>query len=579
MKHLVKFGKVKPILFHGKLISIKVTLTVKGYKGKTIIFKDSMLLIPQSLRQLCDSFKVDNKKGIFPILLNDINYKGPLPDYELFKSISKNEYLMLKDQFVKKMWSFKDEAIKYCKLDCISLYQVLTKFNELIYNEFKVDPSKALTLPSLAMRIYKTLYLPNYHSTNQFTVYQLNGLPEHNIRQSYTGGAVDVYIPQNKDNEILYLYDVNNLYPSVMLNKPMPIGQPVAFLGDIRKVNVNAFGFFYCKITSPEYLEHPILQRTIKISNGLRTIAGLGSWMGWVFSEEMDNAMKYGYTFEILHGYQFEKGYIYKDYITKMYDLRLQYPKGEAMNLNAKLLMNSLYGKFGMKSDTTKIEIISIKDLNKYLEKFNTNIADIIYLEDHIVVTINTNEFIPSSDILYYDSEITNQMDVNIAIASAITAYGRIHMSQFKNNPNYKLYYSDTDCAVLNTLLPAELVGPGLGQMKLEHVITKGIFLAPKVYALITNQGEQIIKAKGLNKDVIQDINMADFEFLLSKDSSKILKQSKLSKSLYNSDIELINTIYTLKVTSNKRQNIYIKGIFDSTKPLNYNNLSPSGFR
>ena len=90
---------------------------------------------------------------------------------------------------------------------------------------------------------------------------------------------------------------------------------------------------------------------------------------------------------------------------------------------------------------------------------------------------------------------------------------------------------------------------------------------------MITDQGEQIIKAKGLTKDVIQDINIADFEFLLSKDSSKLLKQSKLSKSLYNSDIELINTIYTLKVTSNKRQNIYINGIFDSTKPLNYNNL------
>jgi len=573
MKHLIDFGKVKPILFHGKLISIKLTLSVKGYKGKTIIFKDSMLLIPQSLRQLCDSFKVENKKGVFPILFNDVNYKGPLPGYEFFKSISKNEYMMLQDQFVNKMWSFKDEAIKYCELDCISLFEVLTKFNELIYNEFKVDPSKALTLPSLAMRIYKTHYLPNYHSTNQFSVYQLNGLPEFNIRKSYTGGAVDVYIPHNKDNEILYLYDVNSLYPSVMLNNPMPIGQPVAFLGNIRQVNVNAFGFFYCKIISPNYLEHPILQRTIKISNGLRTIAGLGSWEGWIFSQEMDNAMKYGYTFEILHGYQFEKGYIYKDYITKMYDLRLQYPKGEAMNLNAKLLMNSLYGKFGMKTDTTKIEIISIKDLNKYLDKFNTNIADIIYLEDHVVVTLNTNEFNPSSDTPYYDSEITNQMDVNIAIASAITAYGRIHMSQFKNNPNYKLYYSDTDCAVFDTLLPDELVGPGLGQMKLEHIITKGVFLAPKVYALITDQGEQIIKAKGLTKDVIIDINIADFEFLLSKDSSKIFNQSKLSKSLYNSDIEIKNTIYTLKATSNKRQNIYINGIFDHTKPLNYNNL------
>ena len=32
-----------------------------------------------------------------------------------------------------------------------------------------------------------------------------------------------------------------------------------------------------------------------------------------------------------------------------MYNLRLQYDKGTPMNLIAKLLMNSLYGKFAMK--------------------------------------------------------------------------------------------------------------------------------------------------------------------------------------------------------------------------------------
>ena len=52
-------------------------------------------------------------------------------------------------------------------------------------------------------------------------------------------------------------------------------------------------------------------------------------------------------------------------------------------------------------------------------------------------------------------------------------------MSQFKNNPNYKLYYSDTDCAVTDKQLPEYMVGSELGQMKLEHVITKGVFLAP----------------------------------------------------------------------------------------------------
>ena len=250
---------------------------------------------------------------------------------------------------------------------------------------------------------------------------------------------------------------------------------------------------FIVKFTTPDYLEHPILQRSIKTSDGLRTIAGLGSWEGWIFSEELDNAVKYGYTFEIFKGYQFKKGNIFKEYVESMYELRLQYPKGNPMNLNAKLLMNSLYGKFGMKSESTKIEVVSNKDLTKYLDKFNTNITDITYLENYVVLTIKTNEFEPSSDIPYTEIDLIQKMDTNVAIASAISAYARIHMSQFKNNPLLKLYYSDTDSAVFNTPLPSEYVGNGLGLMKLEHVITKAVFLAPKVYALITDSGEQII--------------------------------------------------------------------------------------
>jgi len=162
---------------------------------------------------------------------------------------------------------------------------------------------------------------------------------------------VDVYIPHNRVsgylNETqkrynkLFSYDVNSLYPFIMANTPMPVGKPIAFEGDIRKIEPKAFGFFYCKITSPTNLKHPILQRRIKTNNGYRTIAGLGSWTGWIFSGEMDNAAaNFGYTFEILKGYEFQKGYIFKEYVEKMYNLRLEYAKNHPMNLIAKLLIN-----------------------------------------------------------------------------------------------------------------------------------------------------------------------------------------------------------------------------------------------
>lgn len=61
------------------------------------------------------------------------------------------------------------------------------------------------------------------------------------------------------------------------------------------------------------------------------------------FSEELYNAHKFGYKFEILWGYTFRKGYIFKDYVNNLYSLRLTFPKSNPMNLICKLLLNSLY--------------------------------------------------------------------------------------------------------------------------------------------------------------------------------------------------------------------------------------------
>jgi hypothetical protein len=62
MKHLLSFGKVTPLLFNGKLISIKV----KGETGtKIIVFKDSYLLLSLSLRKLCIAFNITAVKGYF----------------------------------------------------------------------------------------------------------------------------------------------------------------------------------------------------------------------------------------------------------------------------------------------------------------------------------------------------------------------------------------------------------------------------------------------------------------------------------------------------------------------------------
>jgi DNA polymerase type B, organellar and viral len=216
-------------------------------------------------------------------------------------------------------------------------------------------------------------------------------------------------------------------------------------------VEPDAYGFFYCNITSPALLKHPILQRKIK---GRGTVAGLGSWTGWISSVEMNNAIKLGYTFEILKGYQFETGDLFSGYVNKMYELRLQFEKGHPMNLIAKLLMNSLYGKFGMKMERTVVDIFNLNvDADKLaLRKLLDTVAESI--QDHVELGDNKYLFVRSALSNVFNDDNYHGSDVNIAIASAITAAARVQMSVFKNNPNFNLYYSDTDSIVIDNSYP-----------------------------------------------------------------------------------------------------------------------------
>jgi hypothetical protein len=99
------------------------------------------------------------------------------------------------------------------------------------------------TLPSLAFAIFRSKFM------KEDLIPRLSGKIATDIRAGYTGGAVDMYIPQSKPGVKIKCLDVNSLYPSQMESRVMPIGIPTYFIGNILKVDPEAFGFFYCKIS------------------------------------------------------------------------------------------------------------------------------------------------------------------------------------------------------------------------------------------------------------------------------------------------------------------------------------------
>jgi hypothetical protein len=140
-----------------------------------------------------------------------------------------------------------------------------------------------------------------------------------------------------------------------------------------------------------------------------------------------------------------------------------------------------------------------------------------------------------------------------------------MEMASIKMEYKDQLYYSDTDSFFSSVPLPENLVNNKLGAWKLEYVIKKAIFLAPKVYALILEDGSEIVKVKGSKVN----FSFLDMKDLLQKDTFLEMRQEKWYKNMAKGNISIKEEIYTLSATENKREFVYDSNnkIVD-TKPL-----------
>jgi hypothetical protein len=306
-----------------------------------------------------------------------------------------------------------------------------------------------------------------------------------------------------------------------------------------------------------------------------------------LYCKEIENARKYGYDITVLRGYYFtEKLCLFKEYIKQLYTFRLTYDKSHPMNLIAKLLMNSLYGRFGMDFSLENTNIVNNIEINEMLNNNNNKTGNIIDIEP-----LGKNNFIITQEQPFYAnindkiSSLNHHNNINVGIAAAITALARIYMSKFKNNPfspakaGSKLFYTDTDSIFtdkspeqMNTIFN-DIIGNKLGQLKLECVINRAVFLAPKAYCLELDDGTQIIKIKGLNSNVVKNLmgenvlTLDTFIKVLSMDSVEIVNQHKTIKNLLDGSLDIIEQAYTIKHNDNKRNLVYQDTVLVNTTP------------
>ena len=328
----------------------------------------------------------------------------------------------------------------------------------------------------------------------------------------------------------------------------MPIGNPIF---TTEKELDKIFGFVYAVITPPseDVLKVASLQARIngKVENPREIFER------WIFSEELKSALKEGYTADIICGYKFKRGILLFDkYVDMFYELKKN-SKNPVERGMSKLMLNSLYGKFGMKDINSILRIISKEQSDKLNKSYNyTMLSDLGY--DKVLVKYNSRISEKLRLLLKEEAEELNLIKddglVNvkgvpsaIQIAAAISGYARISINKYKNIPGNNCFYSDTDSVILQKELDNNLVGYNIGQMKLEFDIEQGFLIRKKLYALKNKEGIVKIAAAGTDKKCL---NFKDFEDL-SEGKEILTNRTSFKVDWKNLNVNIVKEEINLK--------------------------------
>jgi DNA polymerase elongation subunit (family B) len=237
----------------------------------------------------------------------------------------------------------------------------------------------------------------------------------------------------------------------------------------------------------------------------------------------------------------------------------------------AKLLMNSMYGRFGMHTDAIRHDFLTTTQVLDYAKNYELiNVTPLGALQLVSYTLSNTsiqlgNKTSTPTIRRFMEGLIGN---TNVAIASAITSYSRMIINQYKLDAlklGLSLYYSDTDSLVLDGPLPSKYLDDAkLGMLKLEHIFKEGIFVMPKVYYLELEDGSSVSKCKGYSGKLSRQ------QYLdLLNGTTLNLEVKRWSRSLTNSSIQICSGIpYHINFTFNKRDLRIKDGKWVDTKPI-----------
>jgi hypothetical protein len=328
------------------------------------------------------------------------------------------------------------------------------------------------TIASTSMSLFRNKYLIDtyYQPKKEILLKQL---------LSYYGGRTEAFKRGYFEN--CNYYDFNSLYPSVMHDFEYPDPNSIRITTMPKEKYIkDKEGCSNVEIFVPHDLHHPVLP--FRTDEG-RVIFPTGTISGWYCHNEIREALANGCKIKSIREiiYYDKTCRPFQNFTSELYNYRLELKKQKSpMELVVKIILNSLYGKFGQKFDGRE-NYIHRSALDENVLNNSTTIEPI---DEFYRVVVKEGNPAPFCVPIW---------------ASYVAAYGRIklHRAIKETDP----IYCDTDSLMTYKTLPES---NELGHLKLEMHIKEGIVVRPKFYALVSEEkikgSDEHVKIKGLGR-------------------------------------------------------------------------------
>ena len=385
-------------------------------------------------------------------------------------------------------------------------------------------------------------------------VAQLQFIEPLNPRDAFCGGrtnAVKLYHHVTPSQKIHYI-DVTSLYPWVNKTCVYPKGHPTIISTpghtDIRQY----FGLIQCQILPPRELYHPVLpyrhddkllfplcaacveqempkrplQRTSECVHTDRQRVLTGTWC----TPELEKAVELGYQVQYIYEvWHFDdtcqglfRDYVNtwlkikqeasgwpkddmseqakQDYIQKYFEhegIQLEYDKIEknpGLRTLAKMMLNSMWGKFGQRLNKTQIQ--TFDDPQAFHRFLKTDTMDV----RHVSVV---NDQMVEVHYQYQDEDIPVSPNLNIFVACFTTCWARLRLYAALEQLQQRVLYYDTDSVIFVT--DEGQANPDLGdylgdftsELDKDDYILEFVSAGPKNYGYQTKLGLVECKVRG----------------------------------------------------------------------------------